>query len=227
MGGSSGRARPLPLRRAVDLLRQHYGPPAPPPTRDPFELVLLENVAYLASPARRRAAFELLRSSVGTDPREILDAKPAELQAITAAGILKGTFAKKLQACARVAIERHEGDLAGATRAPTREAKRALRAFPGIGEPGAEKILLFAGRLAALAPESNGLRVLVRLGLVEEQPSYARTYAASAEAARSLGGRVRDFQQAHLLLKLHGETLCRRSAPRCTECPLRSRCPSA
>jgi hypothetical protein len=55
-----------------------------------------------------------------------------------------------------------------------------------VGEPGAEKILLFAGRQALLAPESNGLRVLVRLGLVREEKSYAKTYAASREAAKGL-----------------------------------------
>jgi endonuclease III len=228
VGGSAARrVRPLPLRGAVELLRKHYGPPIPPPTRDPFELVLLENVAYLASPERRRAAFQLLRSSIGTAPRAILAAKPAQLRAVTAAGILKTVFADKLLECARLVVERHAGDLTKATRAPTKEAKSALQAFPGIGEPGAEKVLLFSGRRALLAPESNGLRVLVRLGLVQEQSSYARTYAASAEAARSLGKKVRDFQEAHLLLKLHGETLCRRATPRCPECPLRSRCPSA
>ena len=50
----------LTLRRAVAALREHYGPPEPIPTADPFELVLWDNVAYLAPPPRRREAFELL-----------------------------------------------------------------------------------------------------------------------------------------------------------------------
>ena len=62
---------------------------------------------------------------------------------------------------------------------PLAEARKILRSFPGIGEPGAEKVLLFSGRQALLAPDSNALRVLVRLGLVREEKSYARTYAAS------------------------------------------------
>ena len=51
--------------------------------------------------------------------------------------------------------------------------------FPMIGEPGAEKILLFSGVLAVLALDSNGVRVLVRLGVGEERKSYAATYKIS------------------------------------------------
>jgi len=68
------------LGEAVRRLTRHYGPPEPPPTTDPFELVLLENVAYLASPARRREAFEDLRKTVGTRPQALLSARPQALE---------------------------------------------------------------------------------------------------------------------------------------------------
>ena len=48
--------------------------------------------------------------------------------------------------------------------------------FPSIGEPGAEKILLFARVYPVLGLDSNGVRVLTRLGLVVEAKSYAATY---------------------------------------------------
>lgn len=214
----------MTLREAVRRLRTHYGPPARPPSHDPFELILWENAAYLTTPARRREAFALLKKTVGTQPEDILAARPQELESVTSRGILKSTFAAKLRECARIAIERFGGDLGGAIRQPLAAAKRALRSFPGIGEPGAEKILLFTGRQPLLAPESNGLRVLVRLGLVREQRSYSRTYAASREAASTLPGDPRVLQEAHLLLQQHGQTLCKRTAPRCPICPLLRGC---
>ncbi len=67
---------PLPALVA-DLARQHGHPPAAFPTRA-FELVLWENVAYLANDAKRREAFDTLKRSVGTKPREILDATADE-----------------------------------------------------------------------------------------------------------------------------------------------------
>ena len=216
--------RSITLDRAIGLLRAHYGQPEALPTSDPFELVLLENVAYLASPGRRRTAFEALKRTVGTSPTAILQADAHALERITGHGILKAKFASKLKECARLVLERFDGDLRAAIRGPHAAAKRALRCFPGIGEPGAEKILLFSGQHALLAPESNGLRVLVRLGLVREESSYSRTYAASRPAAEALSREPHALQEAHLLLHEHGQTLCRRSAPRCDACPLEAGC---
>jgi len=214
----------LTLGEAVKLLKEHYGPPAPLPTDDPFELILLENVAYLAPPARRREAFEQLKRTVGTAPEAILAAESSALESITARGILKSTFAGKLRECARIALEQFGGDLEAVIREPLAKAKRSLRCFPGIGEPGAEKILLFTGQQSLLATESNGLRVLVRLGLVREEKSYSRMYAASRQAATDLPAEPNIMQEAHLLLQKHGQTLCKRENPLCGECPLAPEC---
>jgi endonuclease III len=212
------------LGPAVAALRKHYGPPAEPATTDPFELILWENVAYLASPARRREAFDLLRRTVGTRPAQILAAKGTALAEVTSHGILAGTSMAKLRECARIAIEKFDGDLEAVITQPLGPAKKALRMFPGIGEPGAEKILLFTGHQARLAPDSNALRVLVRLGLVREEKSYSRTYAASAQVAEDLPKKPAILVEAHLLLQQHGQTLCKRSAPLCAECPLSRGC---
>jgi endonuclease III len=228
----TGRKAPPPggsieLGQAIRMLRAHHGPPAPPPASDPFELVLWENVAYLASPARRREAFDLLKREIGTSPAAILSADQEVLEEVTARGILPRTFASKLRECAEIAVEKFDGNLAAAIRGPLDGAKRALKAFPSIGEPGAEKILLFCGKYPFLAPDSNGLRVLVRLGLIVEEKSYAKTYAAGRLAAETLPARLTLFQEAHLLLQQHGQTLCRRTGPFCDACPLAAGCAHA
>lgn len=214
----------MTLRQVVKVLRKHHGPQPPPPSADPFELILLENVAYLATPARRREAFELLQSTVGTSPKAILSARRTALEKVTARGILKARFAAKLRECARIATSDFGGDLAAVIRLPLERAKRALRSFPGIGEPGAEKILLFTGRHALLAPDSNALRVLIRFGLVGEGTSYSRTYAAARPVAEAFSADPRVLREARQLLQRHGQSLCKRSAPRCTECPLAREC---
>jgi endonuclease III len=217
----------LTLAKVVKVLRQHYGQPKPLPTADAFELILWENVAYLASPVRRREAFEQLKRTIGTSPEALLAAKRKALEQVTAHGILKSTFADKLRRCATIALTDFGGDLMAAIRGPLHTARRALRAFPGIGEPGAEKILLFTGQQPLLAPESNGLRVLVRLGLVQEKKSYSRTYAASRQVARDLPAEPSVLQEAHLLLQQHGQRLCKRSVPLCGACPLEPECAHA
>lgn len=215
------------LPQTIARLRKFYGPPEKPPTRDPFGLVVYENVVYLASPERRREAFEKLRKNVGTSPEAILGAPRSVLEKVAARGIIAARVASRLRECARIAIEEFGGDLSAAIAGPTKGAVRALRKFPGIGPPGAEKILLFTGRPVGLAPESNGLRVLVRLALVREESSYAKTYAAAREASSALPQRFAALQQAHLLLQLHGQTLCRNNAPDCDRCPLARGCAHA
>jgi endonuclease III len=214
----------LDLAATVQTLRQYYGPPEALPTADPFELVLWENVAYLASPARRRDAFAMLRREVGTTPGQILAASQAALERVTAHGILKGRFATKLRACARIAIENFGGDLRPVIHDPLPKAKQALRRFPGIGEPGAEKVLLFARAHTLLAPDSNALRVLARLGFIREDKSYARMYAAGREVASHTAMDVGAMQEAHQLLQQHGQTLCKRNTPLCGSCPLATTC---
>jgi endonuclease-3 len=210
------------LAQAITGLRAYYGRPRKLPAKDPFALILLENFAYLAT-ERRRAAFAQLKKTVGLTPSDILAADRATLEAITAHGILKGQFAKKLRECAVIATREFGGRLDDVVRLPVAQAKKALRKFPGIGEPGAEKILLFAGRQPFLAPESNGLRVLTRLGFVREE-SYSRMYALARDAARGLEPNISVLQEAHLLLLQHGQSLCTRNSPSCDICPLERDC---
>ena len=38
----------ITFSKPVDKLQQHHGAPAPPPSTDPLELIIWENIAYLA-----------------------------------------------------------------------------------------------------------------------------------------------------------------------------------
>jgi hypothetical protein len=108
-------------------------------------------------------------------------------------------------------------------------AQSAIACFVGDSalrvEPGAEKILLLTRTCPVLALESNGLRVLLRLGFGEEKKSYSTTYRLLQNAAGD--GLDKDHHwliQAHLLLRLHGQELCRRAEPMCDKCPLAADC---
>jgi hypothetical protein len=55
----------IAFSKLVDRLQQHYGAPAPPPSTDPLELIIWENIAYLASDKRRAEAFDILKRTIG------------------------------------------------------------------------------------------------------------------------------------------------------------------
>jgi endonuclease-3 len=213
------------LSQVVERLHSHYGKHKPSPPAGPWEMVLWENVAYLADDARRQRAFHTLKERIGTEPVQVLAASDEALLEVTRHGIMPEKFADKLRECAKILLETFDGDLRPVLKLPLSKAKKALQRFPGIGEPGAEKILLFTRSYPVLALDSNGLRVLLRLGFGEEKKSYATTYRLVQNSVDDgLDRRASWLIEAHLLLRRHGQELCRRSEPVCNHCPLATDC---
>jgi endonuclease III len=212
------------LARVVEILLKHYGQPLEPPTSNLFELILMENVAYLAPPARKRLAFEALKETVGSQPQQIQSAQEATLKNVARYGILGKATVSKLRECARIAIETFAGNVDQILAQDLDRAVRQLCAFPSVSKPGAEKILLFANKLAVLAPESNGIRVLARIGLIQQQGTYRKMYEETRVLSLGPNKRTKAFKVANLLLQLHGRTLCRRKNPKCGDCPLKNVC---
>ena len=216
------------LGDVLTTLLRYYGRPLPPISADPFQLILWEQVAYLVPDARRHAAFETLREQVGLTPVAILAAPIARLRAITRQGgaIAPSDRAASMHKSAELVIARFDGDLANALDLPLAKARKALAKFPMIGEPGADKILAFTRTVRVLPLDSNALRVVQRLGFVAEAKDYRASYrqARSALAAELPKGYPRLIAAAQILRR-HGQELCRRSAPDCERCPLRSGCP--
>lgn len=212
------------LPRLLRSLRRLYGAP-PPPITDPFAVVLYENVAYLANDDRRDEAFRMLREATGLSPARILAAPREKLLALARKGILAEDRVRRLRQAAEIAIEEFGGDLDEVVRRPVPQAMKALRRFPSIGEPGAEKILLFTGRVPVLALESNGLRALLRIGYGKEGSSYSASYRSAQRLAQEeLPRTCRALIEARELLRRHGQVLCRRASPLCERCPIAGDC---
>ena len=217
--------RPI-LPKIISQLAAHYGKPGPPITTDPFELILLENVAYLVSDERRAEAFKTLRENAGTKPHEILAASHDNiLRATRLGGMHPEQRVSRLKEIALIAMNEFGGDLKHVLKLPLPKAKQALRKFSSIGEPSAEKILLFTRAYPVLGLDSNGLRVLVRLGFGEEKKNYTATYRAVQEAIKDQLTEDYDWLiSTHILLRRHGKELCKTNAPLCEKCPARKSC---
>jgi endonuclease III len=222
-----GATRRSKLSRIVDALRQHYGRVAAPPAKTAFALVLWEKVAYLAGDATRLAAFRALEQRVGLTPRDILAAAPDLLREIAALGGKVGVVerAQRMRDAAELVLGEFDGSLDRELGRPIRDAKRSLQKIYGIGEPGAEKILLLTRSHQVLPLDSNGARTMCRIGYGAEHTSYTTMYRSVATAARP--ELVADYAwliDAHVLLRHHGQELCKTSQPRCESCPLTADC---
>src|SRR5215470_16491730 len=174
------------FQQIIAKLEKSYGRPQPPQIIDPLEMILFENVAYLVKDDQREKAFNALRDLIGLNPTDILSAPSDRLAEVARTGGMRPEDrARKLQLIARIVLTEFQGNLRQVLDWPVAKARKALKKFPGIGDPGADKILLFSGARPILALESNGLRALVRLGFCEEMKNYAATYARAREGARN------------------------------------------
>ncbi len=210
----------------LDRLEKFYGKPKPPHPTNPYEMILYINCAYPATEAACAKSFEALKKSVGLRMDDILAATKEKLAAVTKVG---GSFPEKraarLQEIAAMVKYELAGDLRTALKKPLPEARKALKKFPCIGDPGADKILLFTKTAPIAAVPSNCLHVPLRLGLGEEKKNYAASYRSAQEAIRAqLPEECAALIRAYLLLKQHGQELCKNSRPRCGLCPVSSDC---
>ena len=191
--------------------------------RKPFDLIVWENAAYLVDDERRTRVFLTLKSTIGVETSALLDAGVNRIaRSIADGGMQPAHRAAKVLRCAEIVHEFASGNLSSALRRATdSDRRRLLERFPGIGEPGVDKVLLLCGYAARPALESNGLRVLERLGFIAPSKSYASAYRAGTA---SLLEQPLDFVEAFALLRKHGRELCKRSRPVCSACELRDNC---
>jgi hypothetical protein len=79
----------LHIQSVVDRLESLHGKPSAPNFSGPLEMILWENVVYLADDKKRTAAFETLRDEIGLTASQILSAPSNALLTVTRlAGIL-------------------------------------------------------------------------------------------------------------------------------------------
>lgn len=199
-------------------------------------MILYLNSGYPASDASCSKGFDALKREIGVKPQEILAASNAKLaKLLRLGGIVPEQRAARVHEIARKVKAEFGGDLKAElkkrlqekyqTSKGTHSAKKILREFPVIGEPSADKILLFSKLAPLAAVPSACLGVPMRIWFGKEGKSYAADYRKVRE---KLDGELpRTFearQRAYLLLKKHGQEICKRSAPKCEICPLTARC---
>lgn len=126
--------------------------------------------------------------------------------------------ARNLLACANVLVECHDGDFPAGL--------EAVCALPGIGRSTAGAILALSREERHPILDGNAKRVLARAFGIEGDPGSQGVLKAlwSLAEACTPHARVAHYTQAIMDL---GATLCTRTRPACTVCPLNEICVAA
>lgn len=217
---------PESLERLLSMLEAFYGKQRAIGPTDAFGMVIYRNCGYPPSEERCAAGYASLKRAIGLTPHQILEAPKGRLtEAMRPGGMMPAGRAERLQDIALSVTTEYGGNLGSILELPLVQARKALKRFPTIGDPTADKILLFTGTAALAALPSNCLHVLLRLGFGQERRSWAASYRlAQAAVSAQVPETLRARRRAYLLLKRHGEELCKLNQPRCLECPVSAHC---
>jgi len=214
------------ISRILDRLEKHYGQRKPMAPGGAYAMVIYANCGYPANDATCGTGFDALTESIGVEPAQILAASDQKLAAcLRLGGIFPELRAQRLKEIAARVQDKYSGDLNAALSKSLPEARKILKQFPTIGDPGADKILLFTRAAPIPAVPSNCVHVPLRLGFGTHHKTYAKDYRSAQEAlAAELPEQCEARLRAYLLLQHHGQELCKRSRPKCEECPVSADC---
>lgn len=210
----------------LDKLEIQYGKQQAISPSDPYEFLVWWHCGYPASEERCSKGWESLASGIGIKPDELLSAKITRLVlALKAGGMVPDLRAARLREIAKRTQDEFAGDLRSAlARLDPVQSRKALKSFPGIGNPGADRIMLF-GRLApAAAVPSSSPHVLMRVQTGREFEKYTDNYASAQRLLETLPVRFETRIRAYLLLNRHAQQLCKRTNPNCGQCSLAGSC---
>ncbi len=228
--------RPLTPEQADTLPRIHrlllgfYG--APPP-RVPWDPLTQFIYSLLSARTKTKEAHQVMRdlerAFPGSGPgawEAVRLASIADIERAIAVVTFPEVKAPRLKA-ALIAISERTGALSldFLARYRTEKIRDWLQNFEGVGAQVSAAVVNFSTlRRRALSVDANHLRVIQRLCVVPRADA-----ATTEERLMRLVPETWDaamLDEHHTLVKLHGQTLCTFSEPRCTECPLLKICPT-
>ena len=213
------------ISKILEALEGFYGPQEPAWPTDPYLYLVWLHCGYPASDDRCSKGWESMRRDVGVEPGQILAATLSELtRALTPGGMVPAIRARRLKEIGTRVIEECGGDLGSALTCAVPNARKLLKKFPNIADPGTDRILLFGGISPVPAVPSNCPHVIVRLLRGRERENYGVTYREAQQEIQKLAENFAARTRAFLLLKRHGQELCKRANPKCGQCPVGEFC---
>ncbi|HEY8172041.1 MAG TPA: endonuclease III [Dehalococcoidia bacterium] len=218
----SRTTRPLTPEEIISRLDAAYGTlPLRPHGDATAELILTVLSQNTSDHNSGRAFIRLLNEFDDWDA--IAKGSVKKIERAIQPGGLAPTKAPRIQAILReVYARRGSYDISFLRDLPLEGAREWLTSLPGVGPKTAACVLLFALGRPALPVDTHVHRVAKRLGLVPEK--------STAEQAAALLEKMvqpEDVYAFHIQLIKHGRRTCSAQRPKCGECVLGDRCPSA
>jgi endonuclease-3 related protein len=213
---------PGALSEAYDRLFKAFGPQHWWPARSPFEVIVGAVLTQNTNWQNVEKAIGNLREADLLAPHALYNAPAEELE-----GLLRpaGYFRVKtlrLRSLLEFLSKRFDGSLEAMFRTDLHTLREELLAVKGVGPETADSILLYAGGLPVFVIDAYTHRIFARHGWIGFDADY---HQIQDFAQSSLPEDARLYNEYHALLVHVGKHFCRKSKPKCSECPLKEMLP--
>jgi len=211
------------LLRYYEMLSGALGPMHWWPAQTPFEVIVGAILTQSTAWGNVERAIANLRAARMLTASAMLHAPAARLAELVRPSGYFRQKAKKLKAFVRFLQNEYGGSLKRMFQTPTLELREKLLSVHGIGPETADSILLYAGNHPVFVVDAYTHRILGRHGITDGKPEYEKVRAFIEISIPREAGLYNEF---HALIVNAGKNWCRKSAPRCQECPLRTLLPA-
>ena len=209
-------------RRAVAALERRFGVPAWGGEREPLDSLVQTILSQSTSDTNSHRAFRVLKERFPTWEAAWQAGAEEIEQAIRSGGLARQKSRRIHQVLGWVREQFGGFGLECVREMTDDEVFELLLPLEGVGVKTIAVMLLFACGRDCFAVDTHVHRIVRRLGLVPEKASAEKTFHLMRPLVPK--GKALSF---HLNLLTLGRTLCRPSAPKCPECPLRRMCEHA
>ncbi len=224
---STATRRTSHLRRAYKLMRAHFGHQHWWPAETPLEVCVGAILTQNTSWSNVERALANLKSADVLDAKKMFALTEAELaQLIRPAGYFN-VKARRLRAFLRVLVEEFDGRLLQLFAGDKMTVRTRLLDISGIGPETADSLLLYAGDHHSFVVDAYTKRIFSRHHWCSANADYdeVKMLCESALDEKPVSARLDYWQDYHAQLVMVGKHYCRKSEPRCEDCPLRTLLP--
>ncbi len=195
-----------------------FGPQDWWPGDSPFEVcagaILTQNTNW----GNVRRAISNLKNKDLLDPRAIYELSRESLARIIRPAGYYNVKAVRLQNFVAFLLDKFEGDLDAMFSIGLETLRPMLLDIKGIGPETADSILLYAGGLPSFVVDVYTVRALMRHDFIDENADYEEVRSLFMDHLTADAGLYNEY---HALWVVLGKNFCKKTRPRCEECPLK------
>jgi endonuclease III related protein len=208
----SGKMLQVQNRLVEALGPQHWWPGD---TR--FEIIVGAVLTQNTSWSNVVRAIHNLREAELLEPHALYNVPMEELEDLIHPAGYYHVKAQRLRSLLKFILERYDGSLEKMFRTDLAELRAELLSINGIGPETADSILLYAGNLPTFVVDAYTHRVLARHGWIDFDAGY---HQIQEYMISSLPQDAQLYNEFHAQFVYLGKHYCKKTGPKCRECPL-------